>query len=109
MPGFIFILLLKFCFLLEFLLIASTWSQYESGVFDGCNQVNPDLNHAVQLVGTGTDPELGDYWALRNSWAPLWGESGLWFRAFLFESTRQFVNSITFFFQLFCFSSNRIH
>jgi len=55
---------------------ASTWSAYEEGVFDGCNQTNPDLDHAVQLVGFGTDSQYGDYWLVRNSWAPLWGENG---------------------------------
>jgi len=55
---------------------ASTWSNYGGGVFDGCNQKNPDLDHAVQLVGAGTDPSLGDYWLVRNSWGADWGESG---------------------------------
>lgn len=55
---------------------ASAWSAYESGVFDGCNQTNPDINHAVQLVGYDTDPTLGDFWIVRNSWAPSWGELG---------------------------------
>jgi len=55
---------------------ASTWSAYESGVYNGCNQTNPDLDHAVMLVGYGTDAELGDYWIVRNSWSPQWGESG---------------------------------
>jgi len=55
---------------------ASAWDSYESGVFDGCNQTNPDINHAVQLVGYGTDATLGDYWLVRNSWSPSWGEVG---------------------------------
>jgi len=55
---------------------AGKWSFYESGVFDGCNQTNPDLDHAVQLVGYGTDEFNGDYWIVRNSWSPSWGESG---------------------------------
>jgi len=55
---------------------ASTWSTYESGVFDGCNQTAPDIDHAVQLVGYGTDSSLGDYWLVRNSWSPVWGENG---------------------------------
>jgi len=55
---------------------ASTWSTYESGVFNSCNQTNPDLDHAVMLVGYGTDPALGDYWLVRNSWSPQWGEEG---------------------------------
>jgi len=65
---------------------ASAWFQYESGVFNGCNQTNPDLDHAVQLVGMGTDPSLGDFWLVRNSWTPTWGESG-YIR--LFRSTGQ--------------------
>lgn len=40
---------------------AMSWSSYESGVFDGCNQTNPDIDHAVQLVGYGTDSSAGDY------------------------------------------------
>jgi cathepsin L len=55
---------------------ASSWFQYESGVYNGCNQTNPDLDHAVQLVGYGTDSTLGDYWLVRNSWSPTWGEQG---------------------------------
>eukprot|EP00873_Tetraselmis_striata_P014303 jgi/Tetstr1/434567/TSEL_023658.t1 len=52
---------------------ASAWHTYEEGVFDGCNQTNPDINHAVQLVGYGTDKSGGDYWLVRNSWGPSWG------------------------------------
>jgi len=55
---------------------ASAWSAYESGVFNGCNQTNPDIDHAVLLVGYGTDDTLGDYWLVRNSWGPAWGETG---------------------------------
>jgi len=55
---------------------ASTWHDYESGVFNGCDNSHPDLDHAVQLVGIGTDPTLGDYWLVRNSWSPAWGEKG---------------------------------
>jgi len=55
---------------------ADTWSNYEDGIFNGCNKTNPDIDHAVQLVGYGTDPKLGDYWLVRNSWTPFWGENG---------------------------------
>lgn len=54
---------------------ASTFHSYESGVFSGCNQEQPDINHAVTLVGYGE--ESGQkYWLVRNSWSPTWGELG---------------------------------
>eukprot|EP01125_Pyxidicula_operculata_P022696 TRINITY_DN9509_c0_g1_i1.p1 TRINITY_DN9509_c0_g1~~TRINITY_DN9509_c0_g1_i1.p1 ORF type:complete len:366 (-),score=103.41 TRINITY_DN9509_c0_g1_i1:117-1214(-) len=56
---------------------ASAWSFYESGVFNGCDQQNPDIDHEVQLVGYGTDSSSGqDYWLVRNSWNSGWGEDG---------------------------------
>ncbi len=56
---------------------ASTWHSYSSGIFNGCDQENPDINHAVVLVGYGTDQLTGlDYWLVRNSWSASWGEAG---------------------------------
>jgi len=57
---------------------ASSFSMYTSGVFSECDYNDDiDLNHAVQLVGYGTDPNgKGDYWLIRNSWGPEWGENG---------------------------------
>lgn len=56
---------------------ASHWHSYESGVFNGCNYTdNIDVNHAVVLVGYGTDEELGDFWLIRNSWGTGYGENG---------------------------------
>lgn len=55
---------------------ANVWKDYESGVFDGCDYSNVDIDHVVQLVGYGTDSNLGDYWLIRNSWTPSWGENG---------------------------------
>jgi len=35
------------------------------------------LDHGVLLIGFGTDTDLNtDYWLLKNSWGPSWGESG---------------------------------
>ncbi len=53
---------------------ASAWDIYDSGVFDGCDANDIDLDHAVQLVGYGTDTQ--DYWLVRNSWSSGWGEDG---------------------------------
>nr|AKO90284.1 cathepsin O [Tigriopus japonicus] len=56
---------------------ASFWGFYGGGVFDGCPyDSNIAINHAVQMVGYGTDPDEGDYWIVRNSWGPSWGEDG---------------------------------
>lgn len=57
---------------------ASSWSDYESGIFHGCNySVNISMDHAVQLVGYGFDAHLNQsYWLVRNSWSAGWGEDG---------------------------------
>ena len=57
---------------------ASEWSDYESGVYQGCSYAkNISMDHAVQAVGYGHDYDLGlDYWLVRNSWSPGWGEAG---------------------------------
>jgi hypothetical protein len=55
---------------------ANTWFDYSSGVFTGCG-TDWDLDHAVELVGYGTDSTAGlDYWIVRNSWSAGWGEDG---------------------------------
>jgi cathepsin L len=53
------------------------WQLYGGGVYSktgalGCNYV---VDHAVQLVGHGTDSGKM-YWLVRNSWGGSWGESG---------------------------------
>jgi cathepsin L len=61
---------------------ASGWSSYAGGIFDGagCNftaQKSISFDHVVQLVGYGTDAAAKqDYWVVRNSWGPTWGEAG---------------------------------
>jgi len=51
---------------------------YAGGVLDtdagDCGTV---LDHAVLLVGYGTDPQTSkQYWTVKNSWGSWWGESG---------------------------------
>jgi cathepsin L len=61
---------------LSILVDASSWSSYESGIFDGCDySQNISLDHAVNVVGYGSEAGQ-DYWIVRNSWAASWGELG---------------------------------
>jgi len=47
---------------------------YTGGVFDntGCGST---VDHGVVIVGYGTASGK-NYWIVRNSWGPTWGESG---------------------------------
>jgi cathepsin L len=56
---------------------ASPWKFYQGGVFDvpWNSSGASDINHLVVLDGYGTDRNTGeDFWLVRNSWGPLWGE-----------------------------------
>jgi len=72
---------------------ASNWSAYQSGIFNGCNQAKPDIDHAVVLMGYGE--ENGQkYWIVRNSWSPTWGEFG-YVRLARFENEEEMCGTDT--------------
>ena len=52
----------------------SYFQSYSSGIISGV-ECGTNLDHAVEIVGYGTDQGT-DYWWIRNSWGEDWGESG---------------------------------
>ena len=64
--------------------VSDDFEFYESGIFS-CN-INAkkkrkakqcwEINHAVQLVGYGSNKQDKMYWIVRNSWGDSWGEDG---------------------------------
>ena len=77
---------------------AKCFHGYQSGIVRECNESNfgrtnhqrpPMVNHAVLMVAAGTDlfyskqesnavsfPETVDFFTIKNSWGPSWGEDG---------------------------------
>merc|ERR1719219_1379352 len=51
----------------------SHWYSYAGGVFAGCT--GSSINHGVVVVGYGTE-DGEDYWLVKNSWGPWWGDEG---------------------------------
>lgn len=51
---------------------------YKSGVYYNprCPHGDRDLDHAVLIVGYGTDAKGGDFWIVKNSWSEKYGEKG---------------------------------
>ncbi|KAK9819683.1 hypothetical protein WJX72_001073 [[Myrmecia] bisecta] len=51
---------------------------YSSGVFKEpkCHSKLAKLDHAVIVSGYGTTESGEDYWLVKNTWSPFWGEEG---------------------------------
>lgn len=67
--------------------VSGMLAAYKKGViteeFLKCSYTNNEVNHGVVMVGYGTvqdtDTVRGrckEYWIIRNSWGPAWGEKG---------------------------------
>jgi hypothetical protein len=60
--------------------LTDEWFDYTGGVFaalGSCGASASRFNHFVLVVGAGVDKQTGmEYWILRNSFGPDWGEGG---------------------------------
>jgi len=54
----------------------NSFQTYGGGVYDDPACIGMTVDHAVTLVGYGTDEKLGPYWLLKNTWSAAWGEKG---------------------------------
>ena len=55
---------------------SDVFHNYSGGVLDS-DECGISTNHAVAIVGYGTDEASGlEYWLVRNSWGTSWGEDG---------------------------------
>ncbi len=64
--------------------VLDSFYSYSNGIYYDPNCVSSlSVNHAVVVVGYGTDPTLGvlgDYWICRNSWGTGWAQLGGYFK-----------------------------
>jgi len=57
--------------------VGQQFMSYVSGVMNPATACEQAVNHAVLLVGYGTDAQTGQtFWKVKNSWGPTWGEAG---------------------------------
>lgn len=60
---------------MAFAMDVSSIGSYRSGIWDPRSCSTTNLDHALVIVGYGTDNGK-DYWIIKNSWGSSWGEKG---------------------------------
>ncbi|BFZ16153.1 hypothetical protein BsWGS_19192 [Bradybaena similaris] len=55
--------------------VLDSFTLYAGGVYDDSTCSSKDLDHAVLVVGYGSESGR-DYWIVKNSWAATWGDKG---------------------------------
>ncbi|TGZ66242.1 hypothetical protein CRM22_005427 [Opisthorchis felineus] len=55
-----------------------SWVDYKKGIISdpACKNTRRDMNHAILLIGYGTDENGTPYWLIKNSQDTWWGEQG---------------------------------
>jgi C1A family cysteine protease len=56
--------------------VNTAFQQYTDGIIDSTDCPNDTVNHAVALVGVGTDSNGKYFYTIKNSWSANWGMSG---------------------------------
>lgn len=56
------------------ILVFDDFTQYSHGIYDGSG-CNEERQHSMVIVGTGIENDI-EYYILRNSYGPTWGEKG---------------------------------
>lgn len=54
----------------------NSFHHYKSGIYHDHYCSSSFMDHAVLIVGYGTDEHQQDYYIVKNSWGPTWGENG---------------------------------
>ena len=67
---------------------SKVFNPYKGGVIKVDHKYGQPANHAVKIIGWGTDATDGEYWIIANSWGTKWGEEGY----FRLAMSRESVN-----------------